>query len=173
MQTSKWLIATLRPSQTEQTVKQLRRAGVEVVNFRREERVPIRLAHRQVRWDMGERPMFPGYIFVRTERPERLADMPFGPRLIKSEDTYRSLSAARLAHLQFLIGDTELLRVRAMQYIEGDVVRYRDFTYIVQFVKNLADGQILRIEPKAFESSRLVGVAAQEVRSEAVELLSN
>jgi len=85
----------VQPSKTDQIVEKLRKSGVKVVNFRKEEPTVERGGKTVVR----QSTMFPGYIFLRGKTPQEILSLPFAPRLMRSEEFFRTVRASELKKL--------------------------------------------------------------------------
>lgn len=89
-----WFVGTVKPSKTDFVVLEMRRHGLKVVNFRKEEQE----THRGQTLVVA-RPMFAGYLFLRGKAAPEIVSLPFAPRLMRSEDEFRTVRAAKLKEL--------------------------------------------------------------------------
>jgi hypothetical protein len=164
MRTSEdWYAAYASDSFAESTKKWLERAGAEVLWLRHEteKRVQARRGHFVMKPCIDS--LVSGYLFFRGRDPSDLREMPGCPYFVRADGQWARVRAARMAHLQFMIGDREILRKVRHQYLVGDKALYENFKASVVAVKNTATGQEMRLEVEILGKSAMVDVASPGV----------
>lgn len=172
MRTSEdWLVVSILPSMAETFGQRLQKRGFEVLDFRQEERVQVKQGRNKV-WVLNLRPMYSGYLFVRGGDPHEFMERYPEVRFLRYEGGFAFVRARRIAHLQYLLGSRDVLKLARYAFLRDHGDKYKDFVGTLDHVREAARGTSWRVK-EAPKGACKVSKTLSGARSAFAEALSS